>query len=69
MSNHGAAKSESENPGYNIIFEIAERENNFEVEKDGRKDSVILNHANSNRINTNLDYLNYSNSNQLLHSD
>ena len=38
---HIAAKSESENIGGNNIFENAERENNFEVEKVGHKNSVI----------------------------
>ena len=34
---HGAAKSESENLGGNIIFKTFERKNNFSVENFGRK--------------------------------
>ena len=48
---HGASISET--PGRNSIFENAGRENCFEVEKDGRKNSKIwlqLNHANSNHV-------------------
>ena len=40
---HGAAKCESENLVGNSIFKTSERENNFEFEKFGRKNSVILN--------------------------
>ena len=45
---HGAAKSE--NLGGNKIFENAECENNFKVEKVGPKHSVIFNHKDSNWI-------------------
>ena len=60
---HCTEKSESKHPGYNIIFENAERENNFEVEKVGRKRSVIFNHVDSNHINTNSNHSNHVNSN------
>ena len=42
---HGAAQNESENPEGDSIFKNTRRENNFEVEKVGRKSSVILNHV------------------------
>ena len=48
LSWNGAEKSESENLGGNHIFENAERKNIFEVEKVGRKNSVIFNHKDSN---------------------
>ena len=48
------SKCESENPGDNIIFENADRENNFEAEKGGHKNSVVLNHVDLNHINTDL---------------
>ena len=38
---HGTIESESENLIGNKFFENAERENNFEVEKVGHKNSVI----------------------------
>ena len=60
---HGAAKSEIENPGSNIIFKNAERKNNFEVEKVGRKNSVILNCVNSNNINTDPNHINSNQAN------
>ena len=48
---HGTIKSESEilveNIRDNKIFKNAERENNFEIEKVGRKNSVNWNHTNS----------------------
>ena len=50
---NGEEKSESENHGDNIIFENAERENSFEVEKVGREGFVILNQVNTNYISTN----------------
>ena len=64
---HGAAKIESENPGGDRIFENTERENNFEVEKVGRKNSGILNHVGSILINTISNHIdsNHNNSNQL----
>ena len=57
---HGAVKSESENPEFNSIFKNAWCKNNFEVETFGRKNSVILNHVDSNYINT---VSNHANSN------
>ena len=56
---HDAAKIESENPGYNSIFENADCENSFEVENIGCKNPIILNHDDSNHINTNLNHSNY----------
>ena len=50
LSWHGAAKSESVNLGGNNILENSERKNNFEVEKVGRKNSVIYNHKDSDSI-------------------
>ena len=47
---HGTAKSESENPGGNRIFENDERKNNFEFKKDGHKNSAIWNHKDSDLI-------------------
>ena len=66
---HGASKSESENLGGNNGFENAERKNNFEVEKVGRKNSVILNHIDFNHINTNSDNSNHANLNQFIQDD
>ena len=63
LSWHGVEKSESENLGGNNIFENAERKNNFEVEKVGRKNSVIWNHNYSNLIQIDT---NHANSNQLI---
>ena len=60
---HVAAKIESENPGDNSIFENYERENNFQVEKFGRENSVILNNVNLNHIDTDLDQSNHIYSN------
>ena len=51
---NGAAKRKSENLGGNNIFENAERENNFEVEKVRRKNSIIPNHKYSDLIHVNL---------------
>ena len=47
---YGAAKIEIENLVGNNIFENAEHKNNFEVEKVGRKNSVIWNHKYSHLI-------------------
>ena len=57
-SSHGTTKSESENPGGNSIFKNTGRENNFEVERVGRKNYEIFNHTNSNHINTNSNCVN-----------
>ena len=46
-------KSESEYPGDNSSFENADHENNFEVEKVGRINSVVFNHVDSDYTNTN----------------
>ena len=43
-------KSESENLGGNKIFENAESENNFEVEKVGHNNSIIWYHKDSESI-------------------
>ena len=66
---HGEAKSKSENTGGNSIFKNSERGNNFEVEKVGRKNSVILNHVDSNHTNSNHVNSNHYESNQLVPSD
>ena len=65
---HGKAKSESENPKGNIIFKTAGRKNNSEVEKVGRKNSIILNHVDMNNIKTDLNHvnLNHANLNKLI---
>ena len=47
---HGSEKSQNENLGNNRILKNSEGENNFEVEKVGRKHSVILNHVSLNNI-------------------
>ena len=47
---YGAAKIEIENLVGNNIFENAEHKNNFEVEKVGRKNSVIWNYKSSHSI-------------------
>ena len=47
---HGAAKSEIENFVGNKLFENAEHENIFEVEKVGAQNSVIWNHKDSDSI-------------------
>ena len=57
---HSTAKKDIENPGGNSIFENSERENNVEVEKVGRENSVILNHVNLNHININSNNVNYN---------
>ena len=44
---HGKVKNESENIRGNKCFKNAERKNNFEVEKVGRKTNVSWNHTNS----------------------
>ena len=62
-SGHVTAKVESKNYGDNSIFENAERNNNFEVEKVGRKHSEILNYTGFNRIITDSDHSNYVDSN------
>ena len=62
----GASKSESENLGGNNIFENSEWENNFEVEKIVRKNSVILNHKYSDSIHIDPDY---ADTNQLIPDD
>ena len=54
---HGTAKNERENLGGNIIFENYERENKFEVEIVGRKNSVIWNHTYSNSIHVDLNHV------------
>ena len=51
---HGTAKSESENLLGNIVFKFFERINNVEVEKVGRKYSVIWNHKYFNLIHVDL---------------
>ena len=58
----------SEKLGGGIIFKNAGRENNFEVEKVGHKNSEILNHVDSDHIDMNS---NQSNSNHTVtnHSD
>ena len=67
-------KSENEKPRDNSIFENSKHENNFEVEKVGHKNSVILNYADSNHINADsnpsicADY-NQDNSNQSIPVD
>ena len=60
---HGASKSESENSGGNNGFKNADCKNNYEVEKVGRKNSVILNHVDFNHINTNSNNSNHADSN------
>ena len=50
-SRNCAKKSESKNPGNKRIFEDADSKNNFEVEKVGHKNAMILNHADLNHIN------------------
>ena len=58
-----AWKSEkgSENPEGNIILKNSGRENNFEVEKVGCENSIILNHTDSNHTG-----LNHANWNKLI---
>ena len=55
---HGVATSEIENPACNIISKNSKFGNNFEVEKVGRKKSIILNHVDSNHINSDSDQVN-----------
>ena len=49
---HGMAQQKVKVKTLDATAKIIERENNFEVEKVGRKNSVILNHVDSNHINT-----------------
>ena len=49
---------ESENLGGNKFFEKTERENISEVEKVGRKNSVILNHKYSDLIHVDQNHTN-----------
>ena len=56
-------KNESENTGGDRIFKNFGSENNFEVEKVGRKKSVILNRVNSNNINTDPNHINSNQAN------
>ena len=55
----------------NINFKNVGYENNFEVEKYGRKNSIILDHVDSNQINAESDHvdLNHVNLNQLITAD
>ena len=64
-SRNCAKKSESKNPGNKRIFEDADSKNNFEVEKVGHKNAMILNHADLNHITTDSNHINY---NQLITS-
>ena len=50
------------------FFENTELENNFEVEKVGRKNSIILNHIGLNNINNNSIHVDYNHAdwNQLI---
>ena len=58
---HGAAISEIENPGGDVIFKNSGRDNNFEIEKFGRKNYEILNRVNSNHTNIDLNHANQNN--------
>ena len=53
---HGKAKSGIENSEGKITFKNAGRKNNFEIV--GRKTFMILNHVDSNHINTDLNQIN-----------
>ena len=50
-------KSESENLEGDSVFKYAGCENNFEVEKVGRRICLVLNHADSNHISTGLNHV------------
>ena len=54
----GRKKIESGNLRSNNIFESADRENNFEVEKVGRENSVTWNHKDSNSIHIDPNHFN-----------
>ena len=63
---HGPEKSEIKILGGNKTFKNADHENNFEVEKVDRKNSIILNHKYSDSIHVDP---NHTDSNQLIPDD
>ena len=63
---HGPEKSEIKILGGNKTFKNADHENNFEVEKVDRKNSIILNHKYSDSIHVDP---NHTDSNQLIPED
>ena len=68
MAWNGTGNSESKNLEGDSTFKNDGRENSFEFETFGRKNSVILNHVDLNHINTDSNNVNsnHSNSYQLI---